>query len=73
MTNKTLWEEVHAASPVFRNLENEHEIISMTNLNQYKRTDYQTYVTMVTISRTRSRHACKCRMPIRLQTEEMKP
>ena len=28
-----------AASPVLRNLENEHEIIFMAKLNQYKRTD----------------------------------
>jgi 2'-5' RNA ligase len=51
VTIKTLWVEVDAASPVLRNLENEHEIISMAKLNQYKRTDYQTHVTMVTISK----------------------
>ena len=51
MTNKTVWEEVDAASPVLRNLENVREIISMAKLNQYKRTDYQRHVTMITISK----------------------
>jgi hypothetical protein len=51
VTNKTLWEEVDAASPVLRNLENEHEIISMAKPNQYKTTYYQTHVSVVTISK----------------------
>jgi len=42
---------VDAASPVLRNLENEHEIVSITKLDQYKRTYYQTYVSVVTISK----------------------
>jgi len=51
VTKKTSWEEVDAASPVVRNLENEHEIISMAKLNQYKRADYQTHVSVVTVSK----------------------